>query len=114
MEFKAGDIVRFKHPEGGEENELYEVEEAFYDIDEHMPAPRMHVRLYGDEFSIAPSFVMSPDDFILAVLPNHKCTRCGGLVDEDEAVWIDPQTAIATCGDSGAPYHVECAPEENY
>lgn len=70
MEFKAGEIVRFKHPERGEEDELYEVEEAFYDIDEHMPEPRMHVRLLGDEiFSISPMFVMSPDDFILAVLP---------------------------------------------
>lgn len=29
MEFKAGEIVRFKHPERGEENELYEVEEVF-------------------------------------------------------------------------------------
>jgi hypothetical protein len=70
MEFKAGEIVRFKHPERGEETELYEVEEAFYDIDVYMPEPRMHVRLLGDEiFSISPMFVMSPDDFILAVLP---------------------------------------------
>jgi hypothetical protein len=69
MEFKAGDIVKFKHPERGEETELHEVEEAFYDIDVYMPEPRMHVRLCGDEFAIAPVFILCPSEFTLATLP---------------------------------------------
>ena len=68
--FKAGDIVRFLRPEAGEEDEFYEIEEAFYDVDDFMPEPRVHVRLVGNEiFSISPLFVMSPSEFTLATLP---------------------------------------------
>jgi len=72
MEFKAGDIVRFTCPEAGEENDLYEVEEAFYDVDVYMPEPRMHVRLCGDEFTIAPVFILCPFEFTLATLPETE------------------------------------------
>jgi hypothetical protein len=41
------------------------------------------------------------------------CRACGRVVDVEDAVWIDPSTTKATTGDNGAPYHVECAPEES-
>ena len=45
----------------------------------------------------------------------YKCYECGLWVDQDDAVWIDPKTGIATTGDEGKPYHIDCAPEEeNY
>lgn len=40
------------------------------------------------------------------------CWECGIPVDEDDAVWVDPFTGEATTGESGAPYHVPCAPAQ--
>ena len=31
---------------------------------------------------------------------------------QDDAVWVDPHTGVATTGDAGRPYHVSCAPPE--
>ena len=42
----------------------------------------------------------------------YKCHECGEDIEEDEVVWVDPDTGEATTGDSGRAYHVECAPEE--
>jgi len=42
----------------------------------------------------------------------YKCQECGDEVGQDDAVWVDPHTGVATTGDAGRPYHVSCAPPE--
>ena len=40
-----------------------------------------------------------------------KCAECKEWVDVDEIIWCTPE-GIATTGDAGEPYHVQCAPPE--
>ncbi len=42
-----------------------------------------------------------------------KCAACGKWIDSEDEVWINPETTEATTGDQGAPFHVDCAPEED-
>lgn len=37
---------------------------------------------------------------------------CTLALSPEDAVWVDPVTRKATTGDTGAPYHVACAPKE--
>lgn len=46
------------------------------------------------------------------MIPNLKCVWCGKALDEEDAVWVDPDTGDATTGDAGKPYHVACAPAQ--
>ena len=41
----------------------------------------------------------------------YTCRECREDVTEDEVLWIDPETSVATT-ETGVPFHVECAPEE--
>lgn len=42
-----------------------------------------------------------------------RCYVCGdSLLDDDEIVWVDPDTLEATTGDGGEPFCIECAPAE--
>lgn len=40
-----------------------------------------------------------------------KCAGCGEWLNEDEVLWIDPETGEATVM-KGNPYHPGCEPEE--
>jgi hypothetical protein len=44
----------------------------------------------------------------------YLCPICGNWNVEDGVVWVNPETGEATTGDSGMPYCVGCAPEEDY
>lgn len=39
-----------------------------------------------------------------------KCHECGEWEDEDDMVWINPDTGEATV-ENGLPYHTDCAPD---
>jgi hypothetical protein len=41
------------------------------------------------------------------------CAECRAPVNDDDAVWVDPETKAATTGESGKPFHVGCAPEQH-
>ena len=40
------------------------------------------------------------------------CYRCENPVPEDDAVFVNPYTGVATTGPLGEPYHTRCAPPE--
>lgn len=41
-----------------------------------------------------------------------RCYECKEWVNEEDTVWVNPQTGEATTGEDGKPFHVECAPEQ--
>lgn len=61
-------------------------------------------------FQLADEYLKGPQ--AEEVQPKLSCFLCANPIDEQEAVWVDPDTGEATTGDSGKPYHVACAPAQ--
>lgn len=57
------------------------------------------------------------EDFITNFLAEENgsvflCHKCKGMVEEEDVLWVDPETTLATMGERGRPYHAGCAPEQ--
>jgi hypothetical protein len=46
-------------------------------------------------------------------MTEYRCFVCKKWVDEEDIVWIDPQTLKITTKDMGKPYHIKCTPNQN-
>lgn len=61
-------------------------------------------------FQLADEYLKGPQEEQAQV--KLSCFLCAQAVEEQDAVWVDPDTGEATTGEKGRPYHVACAPAQ--
>lgn len=76
-----------------------------------------HFNDQSEEYSRQQLALDVVEDFITNVCAEENgemfiCHKCKGMIEEEDVLWVDPETTLATAGDRGKPFHAGCAPEQ--